>query len=111
MTDNSLKSATPIELYNGSELRETQDQRSVAHEIQKRTHKYNNDVDRHEASKANKRKWYYHNQEQQKLKSLKQYYINQLKKEDLKDDIKSKYENKLNKINEKLGLSKPINLI
>ena len=30
----------------------------------KRTHKYTNDDERHEASKANKRKWYYNNKEQ-----------------------------------------------
>ena len=92
MTDNSLSCCRTRELESATP-------------IEKRTHKYNNDNERYEASKANKRKWYYNNKEQQKLKSLKQYYVNQLKKEDLKEDIKTKYENKLNTINEKLVLS------
>ena len=70
----------------------------------KRIHKYSNDEDRRDASRANKRNWYHRNKEQQKLKSLKQYYQNQLKKDDLRDDVRSKYECKLNEINEKLLL-------
>ena len=68
----------------------------------KRIYKYNTEEERHEASKAAKRHWYYNNREQQKLKSLKQYYIKQLGKTDLKEETRSKYENKLSEINNKL---------
>ena len=68
----------------------------------KRTHKYDNEQDRHEASKAAKRLWYHKNRDKQKLKSLKQYYIKQLTKTNLKEEVKNKYENKLNDINSKL---------
>ena len=68
----------------------------------KRTHKYDNEQDRHEASKAAKRNWYWKNKDKQKLKSLKAYYIKQLTKTNLKEETKTKYENKLNDINSKL---------
>ena len=70
-----------------------------------RTTKYNSDDDRHEAIKAQKRCWYSRNSDKQKLKSLKSYYVKQLNKQDLKPEIKSKYENKLNEINEKLKIN------
>lgn len=68
----------------------------------KRVYKYNTDEERHEASKKNKRNWYYRNKEQQKLKSLKAYYIKQLSQQNLEEKTKTKYENKLNEINVKL---------
>ena len=72
---------------------------------QKRVYKYDSEEERHEASKTNKRQWYYKNKDQQKLKSLKYYYQNQLKKTDLKEETKKKYESKINEINNKLSLS------
>ena len=69
----------------------------------KQTHKYINDQERYEASKTSKREWYYRNREQQKLKSLKQYYVKQLKKTDLKEETKIKYESKLKLINDELN--------
>ena len=66
----------------------------------KRIHKYSSDQERHEASKASKRLWYHKNKETQKLKSLRNYYIKQLKKDDLKEEIRTKYETKLNEINQ-----------
>ena len=74
----------------------------------KRIYKYDNEHDRHEASKASKRLWYYNNREQQKLKSLKQYYIKQLAKTDLKEEVRIKYEAKLNEINQQLGINNPL---
>ena len=70
--------------------------------VKTRISKYNNDNERHEAIKSQKRNWYHIHSEQQKLKSLKSYYINQLKKEDLKPETKTKYESKLNEIETKL---------
>ena len=70
----------------------------------KRVSKYSSDDERHNAIKSQKRSWYYKNRDLQKLKSLKSYYLNQLKKDDLKENLRTKYESKLNKINEKLGL-------
>lgn len=66
--------------------------------------KYNSDVDRHEAIKGQKRQWYRNNCDKQKLKSLKYYYQKQLKKIDLNEATKSKYESKLNELNQKLNL-------
>ena len=43
------------------------------------------------------------NQEEQKLKSLRNYYVKQLKTPNLKADIKEKYEAKLNELNAKLA--------
>ena len=74
--------------------------------IMKRTYKYSTDEERHNAVKAQKRSWYHLNSQQQKLKSLKSYYVKQLKKTDLKPEIKTKYENKLNEINLKLNSEK-----
>ena len=70
----------------------------------KRISKYINEEARHEAIKAQKRSWYKRNSDKQKLKSLRSYYENQLKKDDLKEEVKNKYEAKLNDINEKLYL-------
>jgi len=67
--------------------------------VRTRISKYNNDVERHEAIKSQKRNWYHIHSEQQKLKSLKSYYVNQLKKENLKPETKTKYELKLNELN------------
>lgn len=68
-----------------------------------RISKYATDEERHEAIKAQKRDWYKNNSNIQKLKSLKSYYVNQLKKDDLKPEIKTKYESKLNEIEEQLN--------
>ena len=68
----------------------------------KRIYKYETDEQRHEASKTNKRNWYHRNSDVQKLKSLKAYYIKQLQKTDLKEEVKAKYESKLKAIEDKL---------
>ena len=68
----------------------------------KRIYKYETDEQRHEASKASKRHWYHINRDVQKLKSLKAYYIKQLQKTDLKEEVKAKYESKLKAIEDKL---------
>ena len=68
----------------------------------KRTSKYSTEEERHEAIKSQKRNWYYLNKDKQKLKSLKTYYQKQLQKQELKPDIRSKYETKLNEIETKL---------
>ena len=67
-----------------------------------RVHKYPTEEERYAANKASKRQWYYKNKDKQKLKSLRQYYTNQLKKAELREDIKQKYEQRLNEINEAL---------
>ena len=82
---------------------QSQDNKSV-----KRIYKYNTDEERHNASKASKRQWYWNNREQQKLKSLKAYYIKQLAKSDLKEELKNKYEAKLNEINQKLNINETL---
>ena len=71
--------------------------------IRIRVSKYNSENERHNAIKAQKRMWYHANADLQKLKSLKSYYVNQLKKNDLKEEIKTKYESKLNEINNQLN--------
>ncbi len=68
----------------------------------KRIYKYSSDEERHNAIKRQKLDYYYRNKEIQKLKSLKSYYTKQLMKTDLKEDIKNKYQNKLDEINEQL---------
>lgn len=70
----------------------------------KRQSKYSSDEDRHEAIKHQKVMWYRRNRDKQKLKSLKSYYQKQLQKQDLKEEIKLRYEKKLNEINIKLDL-------
>lgn len=80
---------------------ETTNEQSTNNQVLvKRIYKYNTEEERHEASKASKREWYHRNKEQQKLKSLRNYYIKQLKKDDLKEELRSKYETKLNEINQ-----------
>ena len=66
-------------------------------------YKYNNDEEKHEAIKGQKRQWYHNNSDKQRLKSLLYYYRKQLQKQDLKEPVKTKYESKLNEINEKLN--------
>ena len=85
------------EPQSGSELTHEQ-----THESQciKRVYKYNTEEERHNASKASKRQWYHNHRDQQKLKSLKAYYIKQLAKTDLKDETRKKYETKLNELNQ-----------
>ena len=68
----------------------------------KRQSKYNNEEERHNAIKAQKRSWYHLNADKQKLKSLKTYYQKQLQRQDLKENLRNKYESKLNEIEEKL---------
>ena len=68
-----------------------------------RVSKYENETERHEAVKRQKREWYKNNSDIQKLKSLKSYYVKQLKKTDLKEEMKTKYECKLNEIEEQLN--------
>ena len=46
--------------------------------------------------------YYLKNSEEQKLKSLRRYYVNQLKNTELSNDRKTKYETKLAELNEKL---------
>ena len=46
--------------------------------------------------------YYLKNSEEQKLKSLRRYYVNQLKNDNLSNDRKAKYETKLAELNEKL---------
>ena len=70
----------------------------------KRNSKYDNDEEHHNAIKAQKRSWYWKNSDKQKLKSLKSYYQKQLQRQDLKENLRTKYESKLNELNEKLGL-------
>ena len=89
--------------FNSAELEINESSTNQVEQKPKRIYKYETDEQRHEASKTNKRKWYYLNKNQQKLKSLKYYYQNQLKKSDLKEELKKKYESKINEIDEKLN--------
>ena len=52
---------------------------------------------------STKQTYYLMNQEEQKLKSLRNYYVKQLKTPNLKSDKKEKYETKLNELNAKLS--------
>ena len=52
---------------------------------------------------STKQTYYLMNQEEQKLKSLRNYYVKQLKTPNLKSDKKEKYEAKLNELNTKLS--------
>ena len=52
---------------------------------------------------ATKQNYYLMNQEEQKLKSLRNYYVKQLKIPNLDNDKKVKYEAKLNELNVKLA--------
>ena len=53
-------------------------------------------------SKISKQTYYYNNRDEQKLKSLRNYYIKQLKNLDLDLNKKNKYELKLNELNSKI---------
>ena len=58
---------------------------------------------KHESIKLSKRNYYKKNAEEQKLKSLRVYYIKHLQNSDLDETTKQKYENKLNELNEKIS--------
>ena len=79
--------------------------------VKTRIGKYNNDDERHEAIKSQKRNWYHLNSDKQKLKSLKSYYVKQLAKTDLNESTRTKYESKLNEINNKLNCTKTVSSI
>jgi len=53
-------------------------------------------------SKISKQTYYYNNRDEQKLKSLRNYYIRQLKNPDLDLNKKNKYELKLEELNSKI---------
>ena len=55
------------------------------------------------ASIASKQTYYLMNQEEQKLKSLRNYYVKQLKTPNLDHDKKVKYEARLKELNQKIS--------
>lgn len=102
----NLDKAKQQQIKESNENQNNEEIKIIEPIIMKRIYKYSSDEERHNAVKAQKRNWYHLNSEKQKLKSLKTYYIKQLKKTDLKPEIKTKYENKLNEINLKLNSEK-----
>ena len=76
MTEN-IETSTNDEITNEEQ---TNDETTTEQPTPKRISKYNNETERHNAIKAQKRQWYHLNKDKQKLKSLKAYYQNQLKK-------------------------------
>ena len=101
-TKESIKTSEETPQTNEQATSNGTHQPTLTDSTKKRVHKYETEEERHEASKNNKRQWYYRNKEQQKLKSLKAYYIKQLQNQDLKEKTKNKYESKLNSINKQL---------
>ena len=81
---------------------------SISAQAPKRTRKskFNNDEERHQSILASKRRYYQRNIEMSKLSSLKCYYVKKLKRDDLNEDVKNRYQQKLNEINLKLNSSK-----
>ena len=52
---------------------------------------------------STKQTYYLMNQEEQKLKSLRNYYVKQLRNPELEESKKTKYENKLAELNDKIN--------
>jgi len=77
-------------------------------QVPKRTRKskFNNDKESHQSILASKRRYYQRNTEMSKLSSLKCYYVKKVKREDLDEYVKNRYQQKFDEINLKLNSSK-----
>jgi len=71
-----------------------------------RKSKFNNEEERHQSILESKRRYYQRNAETSKLSSLRCYYVKRLSHDNLKNDVRERYQRKLDEINSKLNSSK-----
>ena len=71
-----------------------------------RKSKFNNEEERHQSILESKRRYYHRNTEISKLTSLRCYYVKRLRQADLKNDVRERYQRKLEEINARLNSSK-----